>query len=288
MSTATLTTDLALSDAARRPAEPGVGFGKLLGYEWQRTGKWLGVVLGAAVLLWLLAMGTNMVPPLRDLSFLLVVMSGMTLGLGITVVLVLDYWRSAHGRKGYLTHLLPVQGSTQYWVRLIYGSVILGLTGALAFFSIAFTINFLETGRFFEPGLRDAFLEMVRNFGSLWWILLLVALLPFAQLGFLYFAATIGSEGVFGRMGIGGPIVMYFITQVAMQIIGLLGLLIPVGLQFFEHPDGRVGTKITQVSNLFDETNEVIPLMPFVFTGLMAIFMIVRTAWSWNKRIELR
>ena len=98
----------------------------LLAHEFRRTGGTVASVLGGAALVvlvgsllaltdWPLLATLGVVAGFAAVAVLLPI---LCLALGI------EYWRSAYGRSGYLTHSLPVAGSRIYAVRLLHGLIV--------------------------------------------------------------------------------------------------------------------------------------------------------------------
>src|SRR5699024_8641429 len=112
-----------------------------------------------------------------------------------------------------------------------------------------------------------------------------LVLLMFTVLQF-FFAASIGSEKRVNSLGPGGPIVVWIIVYVVLEIFMFAFLLIPVGITV---DDGS----LTLVSNNFlsailTDTNPRAAPIGFVPAVLVAsVALVWRTLISWNTKVSL-
>lgn len=213
----------------------------------------------------------------------------------VVIVLTIDYWRSGYGRGGYLTHSLPVKGSTAYGVRLAYGAVVL---------LVAFVANLLLAA---PPVLLEASQQAPAGVGTIEYITgamqatdppltagllalgaAFILLSAFGYLALFYFAVSYGNESRFARLGLAGPIVVWLAVYVVVQIACLIGVvLIPLGADYV---NGGF-TLITHDWLDVMTNNRQVRGAPLGFVPVLvaaALLQIWRTAYSWDRRVSLR
>lgn len=266
----------------------------LLAHEFRRTRGFLGVVAGACILFVLVGTGimlTMSVP----LGALLSV--GTLAGAPVIVLLGLavDYWRSAYGRGGYLTHALPVRGSAIYRARLLYGTLVVFagvvLTLGLAVLPFwAFAAGVAPPGVSAWTHLGSLMAPIGQALSITTWIVLVAGVvgMALAYLVQYYFAASIGSEGRLAALGPGGPILVWFALYLITQVLTFVSIAaVPLGLTVNDGVLHLVG-----VDYLAAMTSGADPTaMPF---GMILLFVALtlalawRTARSWDRRVTLR
>ncbi|GAA4906496.1 hypothetical protein GCM10025789_27360 [Tessaracoccus lubricantis] len=268
--------------------------GKLIKHEVRRTLRWyLTIIAGAGLVVGLATLAAVLLPaPLNSLFTVLGAIGTFAVPTVIPVWLGIDFYRSSYTKTGYLTRALPVKGSTIYWVKLLYAYVLslvalvvsLGL-GYVA--AIGFTVVGGGTVGDLNQGVSDT-LAMIGDVLPGWAVaacLVLVLLWPFVWLASYYFAAAIGSEAWSSKMGVGGPILVWFLFYTASQVAGLLGAFIPLYLVFTE-----AGVELeVGVVNIF--TTEAQNLLPVGVFLMMYVLTAVAIAWasvSFDKKVELR
>ncbi len=270
--------------------------GTLIKHEFLRTRRWVAVVFGVATLLTL--MGTLMAyTPWLFIQVLGLILSFVAVGAFfyvMEVALAYDYWRSSYSRTGYFTQSLPAKGSTVYGAKFLWGSIV---TVVALLWNLVLVVPVLFGGsRAMADGLTwGGLVDGVRNvLGAAppWvWVLLGVAVIVLALSGLaqFYFAASLGSEARMNRLGIGGPILVYFGLYLIMQVLLFVGIVaVPVGLSV---SPGSDGLKIVSMSFLDLAVNNTNPdVMPLGFIPVLLIItalLVWRTVVSWNRKVSL-
>lgn len=267
----------------------------LIKHEALRTRKWLAIVFGAATLLTMV--GTLMAytpwPIIRGLGFMLGLVAVSAFLFVVQLGLAYDYWRSSYSRTGYFTHSLPVSGSTIYGAKLLWGCII-SVAALLWNLVLALPVVFAAS-HIFDLGLTfsnlgDGLRSLLSAAPSWLWATaaVLVLLWLFATVAQYYFAASIGSESKMNRYGIGGPILVWVLLYVVMQVVLFVGIIaIPLGVDLA--PDGTPALVSTNFLELMlnNEDADLLPLgflpVTFFVTGLL----IWRTVVSWTKKVSL-
>ena len=267
----------------------------LIKHEFLRTRTWLGLVFGAATLLTLV--GTLMAyTPWALIQGLGFIVSVVVVGAFFTVVqlaLAYDYWRSSYSRTGYFTQSLPVKGSTIYGAKFLWGSIVtvvaliwnLVLAVPAVFGGAQAMAGGITWGRVMEE------LGSIFATAPLWvWVVLGITIVALAVAGLAqyFFAASIGSEARMNRLGIGGPILVWFVLYLAMQTLLVVGIVaVPLGLG--QAPDGNLSIFEANFLQLMinDQNPDIMPLgfLPVLFVVSGAL--IWRTVVSWNKKVSL-
>lgn len=268
--------------------------GKLIKHEIRRTLRWYLIAIGCAALVGgLSSLAAGLLPaPLNGLFSVTAVVAAVAVPSAMPLLLGVDFYRSSYSKTGYLTRAIPVRGTTIYWVKLLYAyalsllSLAVGLAlGYMAAISLAVVAGgSVDDVNASISSTFEAMGELLPGWAA---ALLVVAVLlwPFTWLASYYLAATVGSQSWSGRMGIGGPIVVWVLFYVASQVAGLLGAFIPVHLQLGE--DG-FGVR-TGVINIFTiEDSAIVPLGIFIMMFLLAVLAIGWGAVSFDKKAELR
>lgn len=268
----------------------------LIKHEALRTRNWLGVLFGAATLGTVIGTLMEYTPwaLIQGLGFTLTLVAVFGFLLIVQLALAFDYWRSSYRQTGYFTHSLPVKGSTIYGAKLLWGSVITVVAllwnvvlGAIALFGAARFLDFPLSFSIIGEQLTFMF-----GFAPAWvWVVLAVVFVVMyvGGLAQYYFAASIGSESRLNRLGIGGPIIVWFVLYLVMQAVLFVGIIaVPLGLT--ETPDG---TSVTVTSMNFLNlmvTNQEASGMPLGFIPVMVVataLLIWRTVVSWNAKTSL-
>ncbi|WP_293699151.1 hypothetical protein [uncultured Agrococcus sp.] len=275
----------------------------LLKHEFIRTRGMLAAILGIGVLL--TVVGTLMTATgwivIAELGSILAFIVISVLVPALQIGLAFDFWFSSFRRTGYFTQTLPIKGSTIYWSKALWGTLItiagLGISVLLsAMFWAALGPSMMMSGNLFaEIGALADFLPT----GPAVAIVAFVVISYVGWLMQLLFAATIGSGKALGRLSIGGPIIVYLVAYTISQIILLLGLLlIPLAVEVTES-----GARIIQAGLLSEMLTELqlssaptesasggTAIVPLGFIPPMLLIYVVSIWWSvrnWNKKIAL-
>ena len=98
----------------------------LIKHEALRTTPGLGVAFGIATLIVLFSgiiahLNLSVVSQIFAMAGIMA-LSGLLAA--VQLFLAVDFWRTSWGKRGYLTHSLPVKGSTILTARLLWGFVV--------------------------------------------------------------------------------------------------------------------------------------------------------------------
>lgn len=269
--------------------------GTLIRHESLRTRGWLTVVVGAAVLLTAVGVAMEYTPWefVRVIGFLLTLLAVATLLPVVQVGLGLDYWRSSFSRTGYFTQALPIKGSTIHWTKFLWGFIV--STIILVMNVILAMICLLGASRAFSLGITPSHLvdqisiiaAQATPFEYLIAIVVVLCLVAVTLVQY-YFAAAIGSEARMNKLGIGGPILVWFILYVVLQVLLLLGLLlVPVGLQLSEFGSLDFVATPFPASLMSEESPDILPMGLVPVLVLTTAALSWRTIVSWNRKVSL-
>lgn len=269
----------------------------LLAHEFRRTGGTLASVLGGAALVvlvgsllaltdWPLLATLGVVAGFAAVAVLLPI---LCLALGI------EYWRSAYGRSGYLTHSLPVAGSRIYAVRLLHGLIVsvVGtvVAGLLLLPLLAASVaHEAPTGTSALSYVLDTGRQGLSAVNPLVVVAVVVAVVLAAWGGLVcfYFAASIGSGPRLARLGPAGPIVAYLLLYLVLQVLFFLGI---VALPYGAYLDGGVLRVVPMDLWSSGGSNSGSDPMPVGFLPVVAVSGLVLIWWtarSWNRGVSLR
>lgn len=278
------------------PSSPGTSV--LLRHEFLRTRGAVGVVVAGATLFGLVGalMAWTRLPFIEQLGSGLGMFAAGALVPVLMLVLTIDYWRSSYGRLGYFTHTVPVRGSRQYLARLLHGwllcvaaavwSLVLGALAAIAPARAA-----AAPGQGAVDLLVTNVAEVTSRVSWGWWLLLVgiaVALIA-AYLTQYYFAVSLGSEARLASLGPAGPVLVWFVVYVLMQVLAALGLFaVPFGLGMAGGSFGLVSMDLWGAMFSGSPDPEGLPLGFVVPIVVASAFMAWRTAHSWNHKVSLR
>ncbi len=264
-------------------------------HEALRTRAWLAVVFAAATLL--TVVGTLMAYTpwalVQGLGFVLAVVAVGAFLMVVQVGLAFDYWRSSYSKTGYFTQSLPVKGSTIYGAKLLWGSIV---TIVALIWNLVLVVPVLfGASHMFDLGIT--FSRILDELGAMFgaapvWVwgavgIVILALLV-GGLAQYYFAASIGSEARMNRLGIGGPILVWFVLYLVLQVLLFAGIVaVPLGLG--QAPDGGLSLRSVNFLGLMlnNQDAEVMPLGFILALFVVTVPLIWRTVVSWNKKVSL-
>lgn len=269
----------------------------LIKHEFKRTGRWFGIIALAAVLVVGAATAGAFVlgGPIGGLLAGLALIASLALPAGVQLWQGIDLYRTSYTKTGYLTRALPIKGSTIYWVKLGYAYVV-----ALLFLLLSLGLALLAAmGIAHVSGSSTA--DFLGGIGDAWrvvtayvpgWLLALGALLvlfsPLSGLATYFLAVTVGSEAWAGKLGIGGPLIVWFAYYSVSQVVALVGLFLPLNL-VFEDFGQRPPVWSFDPFALFNAGGEgVIPMGSLVLAGLLTVVAIVWASVSFDRKVELR
>jgi len=211
-------------------------YAALLKNEARLEARPLGAYLGIALALFVtgVAMVLLRVPAVSSLGFLAAIAASVLLAVGIPLHLLQRYYATMYGRQGYLTHAVPAKHTTLYaakfsWALVVWlaALVLAAGLGLLTFIGQAIAAG--GTAADVWRALDDAFATVptaTRVVMVAWLVIMLLA--NIAQFGWI---VSFGMEERFRALGLGGPVVMWFVSYLVLQALSMLAIvLIPVGV----------------------------------------------------------
>lgn len=265
---------------------------RLIAHEWHRTRGLLSLIFGIAVAVALMSavmMKLN-IPGISVMGLVTGMLSFTVLLAAVQIALGVDYWFANYRRTGYFTQTLPIKGSTQYWAKLLYGIMVclVALVFAVAGFALWVWASETMSGLSFDL-LNELWGQLRPQLGWEVWVIgiVMVASIAFGLLVQLFFVASIGSEEPLNRLGLGGPVVVYVIYYFVVQFVTLISIFaIPFGVS--NRADGTIGlVRENFLAGFPNVTAEAMPIGFIPVSVLIYIFLIWRTAYSWNRKVSL-
>lgn len=176
------------------------------------------------------------IPMMSGIGSIATIGACLLLAVSVPVLLVWRYYASMYGREGYLTHAVPARHTTLYGAKFSWAlgvwlvSLLLATAMVLGFF-IAQTITTGGTAAdawmTLAAGLAEIGTVPVIVFAA--WLVVGIVIYV-AQFGWII---TFGMEERFRSVGLGGPVLVWFLTYVVLQVLTLACLLlIPIGISF--------------------------------------------------------
>ncbi|HMR14714.1 MAG TPA: hypothetical protein PKE42_13345 [Arachnia sp.] len=270
--------------------------GTLIKHEVLRTWRWLAVLVGgAALLVGAGALGGALFPsPLNGFLGGTGLLVACAFPMVLPLLLAVDYYRSTFSKTGYFTVAIPVRGATVFWVKMIYSWVVAALgflvtSGLLVLAGVGLTRPMDLDRNFMLDFLRGAY-DLVREL-PLWGqviALVLLVLYPLVSLAGYYFAATVGSEAAFNRMGLGGVVLAWVFYYLAGQAAGVLGLFLPPSLVLGDLTDITLSWQPMAIFTQMGEETAYLPVFALVMQFIVAVVAICWAKVSYDKRLELR
>jgi len=204
-----------------------------------------------------------------------------------------EHWRSSFTGRGYLTHSLPVRGSTQALVKLghAYPWTVLAVVVSLLLGLLVMLARAVEVG---APmgALADELrmgLSYYRQQLPGWMPLVFALLVMLTLLGYLaqiWFAAAVGSEGRMAGTG-WGPVVVYIVLYLAVQLVMMVCIFaVPVVVHLGgpQHLEVHTANVLRLVQN---QSESMLPLGIVVVLALMPFPLMWRMARSWDRKVSL-
>lgn len=269
---------------------------KLIKHEAIRTSGLLGTVFGAAALLTVLGalLTATRWPLIAQFGLGAALVGAVGVLPAAQLALGIDYWRHSYRRAGYLTQTLPVRGATIYWAKLVWAGVV--MVAALLWAVLLGGVTFMGAA----PGLghrpTDVFGIVADQVAAAarvvpWWgwapgVLLVLALLILPVVEY-FFAASLGSERALVALGLGGPVLVWFLLYFAMQVLLMAGMVaLPFGVAV-----GAGGVElVTQDFWHLMVTDTPPTAMPIGFLPVLVVAFVVlvwRTTISWDRKVTL-
>lgn len=200
------------------------------------------LAIAAAVVAGAIALILFKIPVLSPLAMMLGAVAVIALAAGIPAYLLVRYYQSMYGREGYLTHVVPAKASTLYGAKYTWAYLVtlLGLVAAVALGIVLMLAIAVANG----ASVSTWWSTVMGFFGSLSGLqttLLIVAVIVGLAIYVAQFAwvVTFGMEDRFRKLGIGGPVLVWFLNYLVMQLALLAAImLIPLGVT----PEGHLTT----------------------------------------------
>lgn len=262
--------------------------GKLMKHEWRRTRGILGIATLIAVGIGAIAWIGSMISPIVFApAFMVGVLVASLLPFATQIYLATHLYQTTYGRRGYFEHAIPVKGSTLLLTKYLYAVLV-------SLFSLALTALLVLL---LHLGERNVGGSTVAGFGQAWeflgqwspWAQPLVVIFGLltilSYLAHFYFSVTVGSEARFNKLGVMGPVLMFVIVDVVLQVVSFIGLFLPPGYNL-QRGDWDWG--IPFISLLNDNELGSLPMMSAVLTFIVSGVLLWRAVVSVNKKLELR
>ncbi|HHU53156.1 MAG TPA: hypothetical protein GXZ43_03630 [Clostridiaceae bacterium] len=212
-------------------------------------------------------------------------------GIAIIIFTITHDYQNQQGKRSYFFRSIPAKESViigsrlSYYLTYYFATVIVLAIG-IAIFTISHTaINMMLPFHIAFSIIKDIFFQ-TKIIGML---LFIIVYAVFHQVISMMFAITIGSHARLKSLGIGGPILVYFLHYVAMQILTLISMLfIPISIKLPENPDTGFEFRIVfesmmpEMSKLFSaQSNEIKYIgIGFIFTTF--IVWIIMAIWIYK------
>lgn len=262
--------------------------GKLMKYEFLRTRAPLAVGALVAIGLGLIAWGMSYISPMVAMVPLVVGMIvAFALPFATQLFLAIHLYRSTFGRRGYLEHAIPVKASTMLLTKFLYAFLV-SVVSLLVSVGVLWLVGLAD--RNINGSALDELVQGVRLMASEmpWapWAFAIFGLLTlFAYMAQFYFAVTVGSEAWINKLGAMGPVVAMVVLYLVMQVVGLVGMLIPP--LFYPLTNG-FGWDIPLMYYVQNPEAAAIPVVGILLPSIVSAFLLWRAVVSVNKKLELR
>lgn len=211
-------------------------FATVIKHEARLQAKTLAAILGIGLVVFAAGTGVILLPVPFVSGFGVAMTFGAVAFLAIAtpVHLLERYARSMYGREGYLTHALPVSTRTLYWAKVTWAFAVwlVATLLAVALWGLTLLVQHTHAGGTvaeFVASARDALASVGAGPVALWSTWLVVGL--FIYVVQLAWVVTFGMEERFRTLGWGGPVLVWFVAYLALQVVmGLAIFLVPVGI----------------------------------------------------------
>ncbi len=262
--------------------------GKLMKHEFLRTRGPLGLAALIALLIAAVAYGLALISPVVAMfPFGVAFTIALVFAFGVQIYLAVDFYRSSFGRRGYLTHTLPVRGSALVGAKLVYAMLV---TVAAVLWAMVLLLVCLATAvelgmityELFWSGFRELF-------GSapwfVWFLGLNLLALLISTIVQYYFSVAVGSEAWINRTGAMGPVITFLIVYAAFQVIAIVAFLIPPS---YAPLTETWSWSLPLVDMINDPDGMGIPMSVFWISYVLSAVLVWRTVVSVGRKLELR
>lgn len=192
----------------------------------------------------LIGVGLLDVPKLSPFAMLLAAGAFMVPAYAVFIHVLVEYWQSMYGQRGYLTMVIPVRGRLIYAAKVAYGvlasavATVVSLAGVVVTFLINAHIQGVGLSQAWEP-MREA----IETLGA--WRCLLLALtallMCLAWMVMDMALMSIGAQGRWNHLGFAAPVIGFVILYAVSQVVTLVSMmLVPLSLDL---TTGELGTE---------------------------------------------
>ena len=258
--------------------------GTVLKYEFIRT-KWaIALGWGFTLLLALISYGAAHISGVvAGVPIVLGIIAVAALPFAVQLYLGIHLYRSTFGRRGYFELTVPVKNSTLIASKFLWASLV-SLVSLVVCASSLWILG--KADAVLGGSALDIVTRAVTDRPDLGVIALAIGLLTYlGMLAQIYFAVVIGSEAWINKSGGFGPVIVYIIVYVAMQLIGLVLLLIPPTYDFLGQTWHWTPPLLTDMSA---DDAASLPVLVVVGSILLSAGMFWQALVSVQRRLELR
>lgn len=280
-------------------------FGKLVKYDLKNMSRPILLVLGVStsyiVLFGLVSPKIN-----QDIILgLMIFLAWVMLFSALVAYMLIPVWRyakSMNGREAYFTFSLPVKNSTIFHAKLLSGFLVI-LLGLISFVINLMILIYAHTTIFNAEvsfsEILDALVKGCRSISFLGWCFIIIGVLWIILGGLLfwYFAVTVGGTAPWNKIGnVGGPIVLGVVIYIAVQVLGFLGMTLPLGFldleALFEHNQILItGSNYYQemaMDHAVTHSSGGFPLSSLVIGIPVLVFQWWACLYSLKRRLSIR
>ncbi len=272
---------------------------KLFRFQFKELSRLLFPVMGITAVLMMLAvippwLTKNMIFEQLSTVFSFILMIGGNLVMVLSV-LIKDY-HNFYGKRAYLMHSFPVSSKELFISRILYHLVSVLLITIYAFLQLFFLHKMFLYLRIFPADLQQIY-QYIKPFMG--WLAIYGATAILLSVFMMMSINTLGAGSRLQRFGVGGPIIVYLLLNVILQISEIIfTLFLPLALQI-EITETGISHDLIQKSmfnfygkNLFDnqaiQSDIVIGIgNVFLFT-LLAIVLAIIVNHYMKKRVCLK
>ncbi|MGB4610159.1 MAG: hypothetical protein WBH77_06000 [Saccharofermentanales bacterium] len=224
----------------------------------------------------------------NSLSMIGFLLSGIA---SIIFIIIYDY-QNQQGKRSYFFRSIPAKESAIFGSRAAYYctyyfiTVLLFVIGLAVFIISDTAINMMLPFNVAFSIIKD-FVLRSKVIGL---IIFFVVYTGIELIISMMFAITIGSQAGLKRLGIGGPVLVYFLHYIALQIITLISMLyIPISIRLPDNFETDFQFKIvfenmfSEINKLFSTPSNQITLIGIGFIFTTFITWIIMSVWIYNS-----
>lgn len=246
------------------------------------------IALIYAVSLGLVALNWTVI---SSLALSICILAAVGLVVAAVVYLLVHYARSMYGRVGYFTMTIPVRGRVLFAGKAVWAYLVILIAALVAFPAgvVALGVQSVANG-----GTFGSVLDPFKGLADHPWLLACVIVFALSMIALTIaqysFYISVGSEARFGSLGAGGPVIVYVITYVVLQLLTVVAMVaIPIALSVAANPELVSFNTIDWVSN--PSKYDTQSLIPVGFVPIYLVSLVVFVIWtirSIERRTSLR